>query len=187
MLPLSGSLPDMKSKSHDYITLQNCYKSKAKSDAAEVNRTVQILVTAHRRPTPIDPKEVEAFCKSAGYVKLLRGRRPLIAKPGEVPQWGDAAKSAVAQLSDPSSLILVYIAFLAYDSYAATHGMARHDVGADRAKETETDDDAETETTKITGIARTFIDGLIKEAGEYIEEPAYSDIKENVARVVQEL
>ncbi|KAI9665491.1 MAG: hypothetical protein M1831_001633 [Alyxoria varia] len=187
VLPLSGSLPDMKSKSHDYITLQNCYKAKAKSDVAEVTRTVQSLATTHEKSTPIDAKEIEAFCKSAGYVKLLRGRRPHVAKPGEVVQWGDRAKTAVGQLTDPSNLILVYIAFLAYDSYAATHGMARHDVGADRPEETAPYDDADVESAKIAGIAQTYIDGLIKEAGEYIEDPVYSGIRENAGKIVQEL
>lgn len=84
----------MKAKSADYIRLQNVYKSKARADVAEVAATVDSLTQRLGR-APVSHKEVEAYCKCAGYVKLVRGRPPhfLRAKDGMV-QWGDRAKFA---------------------------------------------------------------------------------------------
>lgn len=96
VLPLPGSLPDMKAKSADYIRLQNVYKSKARADVAEVAASVDYLTNSLGR-APIEHKEVETFCKCAGYVKLVRGRPPhfLRAVQGvEGGGWGDRAKFA---------------------------------------------------------------------------------------------
>ena len=85
VLPLPGSLPDMKAKSADYIKLQNIYKTKARADVAEV---VEILrgVLGAGRTVPI--VEVEAFCKNASNIKIVTGtalpQLRLIAEGGEV-------------------------------------------------------------------------------------------------------
>lgn len=85
----------MKAKSADYIRLQNVYKSKARADVAEVAAAVDSLTTSLGR-TPVPHKEVESFCKCAGYVKLVRGRPPhfLRIDAKGVVQWGDRAKFA---------------------------------------------------------------------------------------------
>jgi amyloid beta precursor protein binding protein 1 len=71
VLPLPGSMPDMKATSEEYIRLQNIYKSKARSDAAEVKQIVQQTVSKLSRTTPIDDSEIEAFCKNASHVRVL--------------------------------------------------------------------------------------------------------------------
>lgn len=81
----------MKAKSADYIELQNLYKSKARRDVAEVAERARLLECRLERTTTIGYKEVEAFCKSAGYIKLIRGRLPHIAKPQSQIQWHDQA------------------------------------------------------------------------------------------------
>lgn len=93
-LPLPGSLPDMKARSADYIELQNIYKTKARSDVADVTDKVHSLLTQLGITRPVDPKEVEAFCKSAGYVKLVRGRAPIFVGGGGVVKFQDRAKFA---------------------------------------------------------------------------------------------
>ncbi|KAI9829850.1 MAG: hypothetical protein M1819_005948 [Sarea resinae] len=120
-LPLPGSLPDMKAQSADYIALQNVYKAKARSDLAEVTSTVRVTETALGRTVPIDEKEIEAFCKGAAFVKLVRGKGLQIVdsdnddgKEGEI-KWGNRAKWAYQDLSDPASLLTVHIAIQAYD------------------------------------------------------------------------
>lgn len=94
MLPLPGAVPDMKAQSKDYIQLQNVYKAKAREDVAEVTNTVRKLEQTLGRETSIEEKEVEAFCKGAGFIKLVRGRPFHIAKPNELINWGDRAKFA---------------------------------------------------------------------------------------------
>jgi NEDD8-activating enzyme E1 regulatory subunit len=71
VLPLPGSVPDMKATSEGYIKLQNIYKSKARKDVAEVTDTVRSLEKSLSRASPIDAAEIEAFCKNASHVRVL--------------------------------------------------------------------------------------------------------------------
>lgn len=83
VLPLPGSLPDMKAQSADYVALQSLYKSKAQKDVHEVTELVrQIESQLGSRPAPIPEKEIEVFCKNAAHIKVVRGR--------DIPQLDDA-------------------------------------------------------------------------------------------------
>lgn len=87
----------MKAQSADYIQLQNVYKSKARKDFAEVLADVRELETRLGRTYPIDEKEVEAFCKEAKSVKLVRGRALHMATAGTGSlRWNDRAQFACA-------------------------------------------------------------------------------------------
>jgi amyloid beta precursor protein binding protein 1 len=87
------SVPDMKARSADYIQLQNVYKSKARKDLAEVVASVRFLERNANRSIAIDEKDIEAFCKNAAYIKLVRGRPFQVVQAGERLKWGDRAKS----------------------------------------------------------------------------------------------
>ena len=135
VLPLPGGLPDMKAKSADYITLQQIYKSKARADVVEVTKTVRGLEASLKVSTPTPQVEIDAFCKSAGYIKLLRGRPPQvvsISASRPYVSWGDRATWVAGQLSDKESLMYLYISMLAYDAYLASRGdkEARYDAEA---------------------------------------------------------
>lgn len=93
VIPVPGSVPDMKARSKDYIELQNVYKSKARKDFAEVLDSVRALEQAKNRKTPIEERDVEAFCKNAAHIKLVRGRPFPVVQAGEPINWGDKAKS----------------------------------------------------------------------------------------------
>lgn len=71
VLPLPGSLPDMKATSAEYIKLQGIYKAKARADVAEVTQTVRQLENDLSRMTKIEASEIEAFCKNASHVRVL--------------------------------------------------------------------------------------------------------------------
>ena len=117
VLPLSGALPDMKAQSSDYIRLQNTYKAKARLDLAEVTRYVRDSEARLGTKIPIDEKEIEAFCKGAQFVKLIHGRPLRIASCTSDIDWTDRAKALSQEFSDPTSLLPVYFAFLAYDRH----------------------------------------------------------------------
>lgn len=192
VLPLPGSVPDMKAKSVDYIALQNTYKSKARSDFAEVTSFVRDLEKTLERKQIVDEKEIEAFCKNAAHIKLVRGRPFHIIKPGERLVWSDRARSSVMKLSDPESLILVYIAFLAYDEFLATHATdglnsTPRAPGAATSSASDTDIDVQEDVGKLTGIAHRIIDDLITEAGTFVEDPEYTGVKDNVGLICHEL
>ncbi|KIW11805.1 hypothetical protein PV08_09077 [Exophiala spinifera] len=71
VLPLPGSLPDMKATSSEYIKLQSLYKTKARADVAEVTQAVRQLEKDLSRTRPIEDSEIEAFCKNASHVRVL--------------------------------------------------------------------------------------------------------------------
>jgi NEDD8-activating enzyme E1 regulatory subunit len=83
----------MKAQSSDYIELQNVYKTKAREDVKEVLDIVRSLEMGLYKTTSIDEREVEAFCKSAGHIKLIRGR-PLQAVGTSKVDWRDRIKFA---------------------------------------------------------------------------------------------
>jgi amyloid beta precursor protein binding protein 1 len=167
VLPLPGAIPDMKAQSADYIALQNVYKSKARGDVQSVLAGVRSLEKQLGRSTKIPESEVEAFCKGASHIKLIRGRPLHIVKPTEKYAgltWGDRAKFAFNALSDESSLVLLYIAFLAYDEFCATHRKDKHLTGPQPpGVETATlDEHAE----KLVGIAKRIVGGILAEVGK---------------------
>ena len=63
----------MKATSAGYIKLQTIYKSKARSDIAEVTATVRTLESSLGRSnqTAIPASEIEQFCKNAAFVRVL--------------------------------------------------------------------------------------------------------------------
>jgi amyloid beta precursor protein binding protein 1 len=199
VLPVPGSVPDMKARSADYIELQNVYKSKARKDFAEVLETVRSLERSTGRKTPIEEKDVEAFCKNAAHIKLVRGRPFHIVQPSEKIKWGDRARSIgkfpkqnnvscadwiLAQtLTFPDSLVPLYIAFLAFDEFAATHD--KDALGGAPKVPGETDPEADAE--KMTGIAVKIMDDLINEAGTSLDDEDYSTVKTRTRGFVQEL
>ncbi|KAF2265798.1 hypothetical protein CC78DRAFT_559682 [Lojkania enalia] len=183
VLPLPGSVPDMKARSADYIQLQNVYKSKARKDLAEVVESVRFLERSLKRSTPIEEKDVEAFCKNAAHIKLVRGRPFHVVQASESLKWGDRAKSIAQTLAFPDSLIPLYIAFLAWDEYVATH--AKDALGGVPKVPGETD--VETDTEKVTGVAIKFLNDLVKEAAAHIEEDELYIIKAQTGEFAQEL
>lgn len=74
VLPLPGSLPDMKATSSVYVRLQNIYKSKARADVAELIATVRATEERlSRQSNQISAGEIEAFAKNASHIKVLHG------------------------------------------------------------------------------------------------------------------
>jgi amyloid beta precursor protein binding protein 1 len=70
VLPLPGSIPDQKTDSKTFVDLQSIYRSKARTDAAEVLATVRSLPHG----TSVPAEEVELYCKNAAHVKLIHRR-----------------------------------------------------------------------------------------------------------------
>lgn len=189
-LPLPGAVPDMKAQSADYIKLQNIYKAKARQDSAEVLSTVRELErsTGRSPKLTIDEKEVENFCKGAAHIHLVRGRPLQIVRPGEKVKFGNRAEDMLRELENPESLVKLYLAFLAWDEFVATHASSPEQAGGEGIRVPgDTDLELEADGEKLTGIAHKLVDDLITEAGTRIEEPEYSEIREKVASICEEL
>jgi amyloid beta precursor protein binding protein 1 len=114
VLPLPGSLPDMKAQSADYVALQNIYKSKARRDVEEVTATIRQLESQLSRSTPqILEREIEVFCKNAAHIKVVHGRAvPQISSDSD----SMTLKAIRNQLNTPDSLISVFIATQVLDA-----------------------------------------------------------------------
>ncbi|KKK12411.1 putative ubiquitin-like activating enzyme (UlaA) [Aspergillus rambellii] len=113
VLPLPGSLPDMKAQSADYVTLQNVYKSKARKDVDEVTEIVRnIEAQLGQRPIQILEKDIEVFCKNASHIKVIHGRGIPILN-GEAQT---TLKVVRGQLDNSESLISIFLAFQILDN-----------------------------------------------------------------------
>lgn len=77
----------------------------------------------------------------------------------------------------------MYIAFLAFDSFVASHAIDNLLSEQQVPGLGEVVPDAE----KMTSMVHAMIDDLLKEAGERIEDPEYSEIKTKAAEIVQEM
>ncbi|KAA8650939.1 hypothetical protein EYZ11_001845 [Aspergillus tanneri] len=113
VLPLSGSLPDMKAQSADYVALQNIYKMKARKDMEEVTNIVRKLESQLEgcRFLEVQVKEIELFCKNAAHIKVIKGR----AIP-RIDNDAHTLKMIRNNLSNAESRIPIYIAFEILDS-----------------------------------------------------------------------
>jgi NEDD8-activating enzyme E1 regulatory subunit len=106
----------MKAQSEGYITLQTIYRKKAHSDLAEVTRSVRQIEEQLGRKLPIESKEIEAFCKGAAFVKLVRGRK-LVIDPIRLG-WNNSEKTVLNNISSDFevSLLPTFIAIAAMDA-----------------------------------------------------------------------
>ncbi|KZS89076.1 hypothetical protein SISNIDRAFT_417308 [Sistotremastrum niveocremeum HHB9708] len=72
-LPLSATLPDIKSDTTNYIHLQNLYKRRAEEEKEEFTK---ILVANPVQPqTPIDKGLIDEFVRNSHGLKVLRGEK----------------------------------------------------------------------------------------------------------------
>lgn len=194
VLPLSGAVPDMKAQSSEYIRLQKIYKDKARADCAEVLALVRRLEqeTGRSPRFAVDEKEIENFCKGAAHVHLVRGRPFLVVQAGKKVAFGDRANALSSRLTDTDSLLGLYIAFLAFDSFTATHSTptttssTSTDTSSIRVPGS-TDSELEADEAKLTGMAHKILDDLLDEAGVRIEDPDYTELKDRLGRICVEM
>ncbi|KAJ3519917.1 hypothetical protein NM688_g9232 [Phlebia brevispora] len=70
-LPLTSSLPDMKTDTQSYVKLQRMYKEQARIE----NELFKELLKKNFPDIAIEEAMVDAFVKNAHHIKLLRGKR----------------------------------------------------------------------------------------------------------------
>jgi amyloid beta precursor protein binding protein 1 len=61
----------MKAQSEVYVRLQNIYKWKARQDVEEVVELVHSNPNGHDIPV----EEIEAYCKNAAFIKLIKHQK----------------------------------------------------------------------------------------------------------------
>lgn len=189
-LPLPGAVPDMKAKSADYIRLQNIYKTRARQDVHEVFTTVRDLEKGvGRSPNhAVTTTEVEAFCKGAAHVKLVRGR-PILAPQPDLDKMHESRRisneaAAMGLMMPAESGILIVIAFQAWDVFTNSHtdgNLTEHKVPGLKTENIIKDEE------ELVGIAHRILDEVIKYTGTAVEEPDLLQLREDVANLAKEL
>ncbi|GLA76544.1 hypothetical protein AtubIFM55763_008123 [Aspergillus tubingensis] len=168
VLPLPGSLPDMKAQSADYVSLQNIYKSKARKDIEEVTQIVRSLeAQLGPRPAPASDKDIEVFCKNAAHIKVIHGRDiPIV--DGEAT----TLKAIRNNIDIPDSLVPTFLAFQALDDIIT-------DIQAGKISEEALDDE------KVWDSAIDRILGALQPEGASTIEDG--DARERISQAAQEL
>lgn len=168
VLPLPGSLPDMKAQSADYVSLQNIYKSKARKDIEEVTKIVRSLeAQLGPRPAPASDKDIEVFCKNAAHIKVIHGRDiPIVDGEASI------LKAIRNNINIPDSLVPTFLAFQVLDDIIT-------DIQAGKKSEEALDD----EQAWDSAIDR-ILGALKSEDPSAIEE---EDARERIQQAAQEL
>ena len=182
----------MKSQSSDYVQLQNIYKAKARKDGAEIASIVRSIETQLGKSSIINEKEIEAFCKGAAFVKLIRGK-PM--RSGEIAsmKFQECAKYLIRELEDDQSLISIYvsmrIADYSFNLSAPQRGFGTYKEINEQLENSATKNIEKSKTTSdesqgtITLHADTFFSTLQKYGVEYDAQA----VKERVSPVLSEL
>jgi hypothetical protein len=131
-MPLSGTLPDMKAQSADYIELQNIYKYKARRDIQAVTTLVRGIEKQYSLSNPVYEREIEVFCKNAQYMRLIRGKEDssiLTKRTGIYPLWLNLRRCinllyVVQYLREDTSSILLHYAFKSFNRFYKEHNRA---------------------------------------------------------------
>ncbi|KAF9183067.1 NEDD8-activating enzyme E1 regulatory subunit [Haplosporangium sp. Z 767] len=117
LLPLSGTIPDMKAQTGSYVTLQSIYKAKAKRDVQEISKIVDTLLESLGLASgSISLQEIESFCKYSAFLKVVRYRS--IEQEYHQPKTAQIA----SWLSDPDSVFPYYVLLRASDTFHDDHG-----------------------------------------------------------------
>ncbi|KAK0552023.1 hypothetical protein OC845_001882 [Tilletia horrida] len=116
LLPLPGSLPDMKASSAGYVALQNVYRRKTLQDLANFrSHLANVLGEAGLDAGVIPAEEVESFVKHAGYVEVIRGKNERESR--EQP----AKQAYIQAFNDMTITVQHHLAFLAADRFYTLH------------------------------------------------------------------
>lgn len=173
-LPLSGGIPDMKATSEDYIVLKGIYKTKARKDCDDIERYVRDIETNiphYNHDRKVRREEIDQFCKLASHVKVIRGSDLSLKLTFDANSWTkDAGKTLVGALPNRDvgvdSSVLIYVAFLAWDGFCASHNRIPGD-----NDETVNADTQEliTLAEKVLGEATTVTGGQVDEISESVK------------------
>ncbi|RKF62917.1 NEDD8-activating enzyme E1 regulatory subunit [Erysiphe neolycopersici] len=109
LLPLPGSLPDMKAESSVYVQLQNIYKKKARRDIAEIFD----IILRHPYGKNVQMIEVESFCKNAAHIKLIHAFNDTMDNLKLVAKTEFENDKISNITSQPLSLLPIYLALRA--------------------------------------------------------------------------
>ncbi|CAI2167652.1 14243_t:CDS:10 [Funneliformis geosporum] len=117
LLPLAGSVPDMKAYTSGYVAMQNIYRQKAKEDISIVRVHVHdILTSIGRSIDSISDDEIDSCCKHASFIQVLRYRslqEEYITDPkkSDIGRW----------LRDSQESIVNYVLIRAMDRFYESH------------------------------------------------------------------
>jgi len=108
LLPLSPTLPDLKSDTVSYIQLQRMYKDQANSEKAEYKSILQEVIKGIKAQDIPDPV-VDEFVKNCHQLRLMRGKL-----------WGESDNESLLQsISANPAQVAIHLALSALFAYQA--------------------------------------------------------------------
>lgn len=111
-LPLPGNLPDMTSKTSNYVKLQTIYRQKAENDRQTFSRKLlDKLVAVNRSEKDICQDMVSSFCKNAAFLYVSKGN--LLQYSEKILK---EFRAAIQSDSEQNSLV-IYFGILALHRY----------------------------------------------------------------------
>ncbi|KAJ2871789.1 hypothetical protein GGH93_004546 [Coemansia aciculifera] len=151
MLPLNGSIPDMKADTKGYIALQRIYKQKAAEDAAQFATHVARELTDAGLPADfISSDEVAVFCRNASNLRLLR----FTSLHDEIEGDSLCATAENLVVADVASH---YALFRASARFEAVHGRYPGVSASPNDAEMLDDELVASDTVKLIGIANSLL------------------------------
>ncbi|ORY88225.1 NEDD8-activating enzyme E1 regulatory subunit [Leucosporidium creatinivorum] len=169
LLPLSGSLPDMKADTTGYVGLQSLYKSKAKEDLKLVIEILgEVLKKVGVDGERVGMEEVETFVKHAAFLKVVRGRGLRMEEEESLVKGELETLRMTFQSLDPTDDSLsLYLGLLSSEKFFLKHG---------RYPGVEDSDVAGTaDVEELKSVASEVVKGL---GGEEVDEELEKVLKE---------
>ncbi|GAA5879880.1 hypothetical protein JCM16303_004383 [Sporobolomyces ruberrimus] len=170
LLPLTGSLPDMKSHSTVYVSLQQLYRSKAKQDLELFQQSLQDVLSNIANGGEerwVGKEEVESFVKHSAWVKVLRGRKlsdsfepSTSLLKGKINELLDQASWS----SPPDQSLSIYLAFLASSQFYSLNSRYPGSLSAEQG-----DADGTKDVAEMQKIGKELLKGFEYEGDELPE------------------
>ncbi|SCV74446.1 BQ2448_8085 [Microbotryum intermedium] len=173
LLPLSGSLPDMKAHSSGYVGLQNVYRTKAKQDLELVTSLLsQLLRSLGIEAFRVDAQEIETFVKHSAYLKVVRGRSLRMEKEHSLLRQDHKLKEVIeaSKWDDvPTRAIEIYLALRGSEMFYECKG---REPGTGTGTG-EGDEEGTADRDQLFGIVKEVVEGL----GGGLDEDAMDEIE----------
>lgn len=180
LLPLTGSLPDMKSHSTTYVKLQQIYREKAKKDLNEFEKLLKETLSKLGQERVIEKEEIESFVKHSAWIKVLRGRKlneTLDTKTSLLKGKIDELLQESNWSNPPDQSLSIYLALLSSSRFFTLNDRYPGSLSVEQG-----DQDGTKDLQEMYRISKELLKELDYKQGEESEE-----LPETISKSLQEV
>ena len=111
LLPLRGTIPDMKSSSDMYMQLQRIYQAQARADMeALTGHVCQVLANLNKPSSTVTEVEIKHLCHNSTFLRVVRCH-------SLANEYSEPNISELYQLGNPDSELVYYVLLRAADQF----------------------------------------------------------------------